>query len=319
MRAAYALRARSATLVGGRAHAEATPYRIECDEGSFFLKLSPQPQGDALVLVRFLADAGIDAVVAPMPSRAGRLFTTVAGFSVTLYPFIEGENGFRAPLGKRQWAALGTTLRSVHAATPPPSVTASMRVETYADHWRRKTHAYLEAAPDRRADGATRDLFALLDAKRAQIGALVEHAEQLAASLARRALPFVPCHGDIHAGNVLVDGDGQTIAIIDWDDPVLAPKERDLMFIGAGIGHAWNRPDEARAFYRGYGPADIDAEAIAYYRCDRIVEDVAVFCDRVLTGDDDGGADRRLLVRKLAGAFDPNDVVEIAERTFAAL
>jgi hypothetical protein len=49
--------------------------------------------------------------------------------------------------------------------------------------------------------------------------------------------------------------------IVDWDDPVLAPRERDLMFVGAGVGGAWNREDESAAFYRGYGPVTVDAQS----------------------------------------------------------
>lgn len=128
----------------------------------------------------------------------------------------------------------------------------------------------------------------------------------------------MPCHGDLHAGNVLTDAAG-SIVIVYWDDPVLAPRERDLMFVGAGIGGAWKRPQESAAFYRGYGSIAVDAEAIAYYRCERIVEDVAVFCDRLLFQAGNSDPERRSIFEKFARAFEPDDVIEIAERTFAAL
>ena len=38
---------------------------------------------------------------------------------------------------------------------------------------------------------------------------------------------FVLCHSDIHAGNVLLGGN-ETIYIVDWDDPIMAPKELSL-------------------------------------------------------------------------------------------
>jgi spectinomycin phosphotransferase len=37
-----------------------------------------------------------------------------------------------------------------------------------------------------------------------------------------------------HAGNVVVGADNE-LTIVDWDEPILAPKERDLMFIGGGV------------------------------------------------------------------------------------
>jgi hypothetical protein len=41
------------------------------------------------------------------------------------------------------------------------------------------------------------------------------------------------CHSDIHAGNILIDVNDD-FYIVDWDNPILAPKEHDLMFIGGG-------------------------------------------------------------------------------------
>lgn len=44
--------------------------------------------------------------------------------------------------------------------------------------------------------------------------------------------------------------DEESIYIIDWDEPMFAPKERDLMFIGGGIGNVWNKPHEIDYFMK---------------------------------------------------------------------
>ena len=296
---------------------QGTLYRIDAVEGAHFLKLRrdrhPPP------LARHLADAGISHVLAPLRRRDPDAPTRIRDLTVLLYPFIEGENAFRRPLNQDQWTELGAVVRSVHDAKLPSSLSGTMRHETYSDVWRASVRAYLTAIPRRAAnDVVARELVALLSTTRTTIARLIEHAEQLAASLSHRNLPNVPCHGDLHAGNILVDGGG-SLTIVDWDDPVLAPKERDLMFIGAGIGGAWNCADESSAFYRGYSRANVDAEAIAYYRCERIVEDVAVYCDRLLLPGGDEGAERARSLRRLVSAFSPNGVVEIAKKTFANL
>ena len=125
----------------------------------------------------------------------------------------------------------------------------------------------------------------LLDIQR-----LVERAEDLREKLQNHTPKFVLCHSDIHAGNLLMDG-GNMIYLVDWDEPIMAPKERDLMFIGGGVGNVWNKPLEEKLFYTGYGKTEIDSTVLAYYRHERIVEDIAVYSKEILLSTV-GGNDR---------------------------
>ena len=100
----------------------------------------------------------------------------------------------------------------------------------------------------------------------------MEQTTSLGRALCDRSLPLVPCHADIHAGNVLVDARGR-LHLLDLDTLLLAPRERDLMFIGAGVAGHWRDAQETIWFYEGYGPQQPDAQAMAYYRCERIVAD----------------------------------------------
>src|SRR6185312_427798 len=114
---------------------------------------------------------------------------------------------------------------------------------------------------------------------------LVDRAEQLAQKIRTQPPQFVLCHSDIHGGNVLVDGKG-AIYIVDWDDPIMAPKERDLMFIGGGVANIWNNPHEEDWFYKGYGKTEINRTILAYYRHERIVEDIAEYGQALLLTPD---------------------------------
>jgi thiamine kinase-like enzyme len=69
---------------------------------------------------------------------------------------------------------------------------------------------------------------------RAEIRTLVDRAEALGQWLQATAAPLVLCHADIHTGNVLLDT-ANNLWIVDWDETMLAPKERDLMFVVGGI------------------------------------------------------------------------------------
>ena len=124
---------------------------------------------------------------------------------------------------------------------------------------------------------------------------------------------FVLCHSDLHGGNVLVDKN-DTIYIVDWDDPILAPKERDLMFIGGGVANLWNKPHEKELFYKGYGKTEVNMTLLAYYRHERIVEDIAIYGQQLLQTTT-GGQDRINWYEQFTAQFDPQGVVEIAFNT----
>jgi spectinomycin phosphotransferase len=112
---------------------------------------------------------------------------------------------------------------------------------------------------------------------------------------------------------VLIDGKG-AIYIVDWDEPIMAPKERDLMFIGGGVANTWNNPREEDFFYKGYGKTHINRAILAYYRHERIVEDIAEYGQALLLTSVEG-ENRLEMYKQFVGMFEPNGVVDIAFKT----
>jgi spectinomycin phosphotransferase len=316
LRDLYGVNAHGIVFLAVGADPGAAAYRIEANENRFFLKLRRTMSEDMLSLARFLADARRTQVVAPLQARNGRLSTRLDDWAAALYPFIDGESGFELPLTEAQWIELGSAVKAVHDAKPPVEIRDSIRAEDFSSMWRNKVRAHL-ASRKQGGDAVARRFAATLETRRDQIKTIVDRAEELARVVRTKSLPEVLCHGDLHGGNVMVSGDG-SLAIIDWDDPVMAPRERDLMFIGGGVGGTWNSKSETDAFYGGYGSTDIDTDALAYYRYERIVEDIAVFSDELLLSDE-GGMDRALSLRYFMDAFRPHSVVEIADRTYGSL
>jgi spectinomycin phosphotransferase len=101
---------------------------------------------------------------------------------------------------------------------------------------------------------------------------------------------------------------------VDWDNPILAPKERDLMFIGGGIDEIWKSKREEAVFYEGYGTTEINSTALAYYRYERVIEDLVVICEQLLLTDE-GGADREQAYRWFTSNFEAGQTIEIAQKT----
>ena len=299
--------------------AQAAVYRATADDGrQYFAKLRRGVFDEIAVAVpKALSDQGIPHILAPLATRTGQLWASLDPFTLVLYPFAEGRNGYEVDLSDEAWCALGRTLKRIHTAVLPPTLLRRIPQETYAPQWREMVQAFIASATAEKAPDSAHDdpvaarLASFLASKRSEILDLVGRAERLADRLRERSPACTLCHADLHAGNLLICA-GDTFHIVDWDDPVLAPKERDLMFVGGGLMGGWRTPhEEDELFSRGYGKTVVDAEALAYFRYERIVQDIAVFCQKILLG----GAsreDREQSLRYLKSNFLPNGVLEIA-------
>jgi spectinomycin phosphotransferase len=119
------------------------------------------------------------------------------------------------------------------------------------------------------------------------------------------------CHSDIHPGNLFIDPKGP-LYLVDWDYPMLAPKERDLMFIGGGQGYVRiSAAEEEALFYPHYGPPAIDPVALAYYRCERNLVDLSVECPKIFSSAVNP-QERALSLQIITWLFGPGGSVEMA-------
>ena len=83
-----------------------------------------------------------------------------------------------------------------------------------------------------------------------------------------------------------------------------------------GGSSVWNGARVEALFYQGYGRAEIDRMALAYYRYERIIQDIAEFC-RMLLLSTAGGRDREQWYTWFTSNFLPGHEIEIAFRTDA--
>jgi spectinomycin phosphotransferase len=291
-------------------------YRVVADATHYFLKLRSGEFAEASVIVpALLHQGGMTQVIAPITTQTGQLWGQLDNFAVILYPFVEGQNGYEIALTDQHWIEFGRALKSLHTVTLPSPVTDRIQRENYSDHWRETVKDFLvQVEATVYSDPVSAQLAALLTTHKPVIDHLVNRAEQLVALLQTDSPPFVACHADIHAGNFLITPDG-TLYIVDWDTLLLAPKERDLMFVGGALQGGGRTPqEEERLFYQGYGQTEIDSIALAYYRYERIVQDIAAYCTAIFLADP-SSADRAVGLRQLSFQFQPNQVIDIACQT----
>lgn len=318
LRLEYGLAPIAITFLPLGADVDTAVYRVETSDGNFhFLKLRRRFVPASVAVPALLAGQGVEAVLAPYPTHSGQFHASCAEFTLSLTPFVTGVSGWEQELTPPQWRELGRALGALHQATLPAAIANSLPVETYTSLARAEVGTLLEkAAPSPRTDAVTREFKRLLQQQRSAIECLLSGAHELGERLRLAPPPNVLCHGDIHAGNVLLFNG--RLFIVDWDTLLLAPPERDLMFIGGGVGGCWNKPQEAEWFKTGYGPYPWNPTTLAYYRCERIVQDIAEFAHALLEVDH-SEADRQLMLHQFASQFHPGNVVEVAFASCARL
>jgi spectinomycin phosphotransferase len=314
LQADYGLRVATIAFLPLGADLGTAVYRVTAADGAaYFLKLrSGAFDKTSVALPKFLSDQGIAQVIAPLAASTGQLWANLDAFKVIVYPFVEGRNGYEVDLSDRHWIEFGAALKRIHSVPVPVALIERIQSETYSPRWREIVKAALtRVETDIFDDPVAAELAAFLKIKRGEILDLVERAERLAQTLQAQAPESVVCHADLHAGNILIDAAG-ALYLVDWDTLIRAPKERDLMYAGGGqFGDARTPDEEERLFYRGYGPTPIDRRALAYYRYERIIEDLAVECEQIFLTHG-SGKDREQALRYLMSNFEANGAIEIA-------
>ena len=293
-------------------------YEVALADGRAFLKVHVGTVPDApLEVTRALLDAGVTNVLAPIRTLTSALWHPMGeggGRSVVLSPFVAGRSAMVAGMTSDQWRTFGATMRAVHDSSLEIRFADRLPAETFTLPSGGLVRSVLAQRPSVDSPAAAR-LRSVLDERAGEIGRMLDRAEELGTRLRHRPFAIVLCHADIHAANILVADDGR-IFLVDWDGPMLAPRERDLLFvIGSRIARDVE-PHEEAWFFEGYGQVDVDPVAIIYYRYERILEDIgetgrSVFGDLAIPE-----ASRESQVALVERFFGTGGIVETAERVF---
>jgi spectinomycin phosphotransferase len=317
LRASFGLRVEELVLLPIGNDADSWSYRVEAAPGPlWFLKVraGANPTRGAAV-PGHLHRHGVPGVLAPLATGTGAPYVLVDRFALALYPMLEARVGAEVGLSPAQWRQLGAVVRQVHAVPVTPQLARLVGREAFRPT-RRELLADLEARLANPDDPVAGELAGFWQAYRDVIGELIQRTDVLGRRLARGSFPRVLCHADLHTWNVLVDADGR-LWLVDWDEAVLAPRERDLMFVVGGVARDLVRPGDTDRFFQGYGEAAIDPRLLAYYRCAWAVQDIAAYAEQVLLAPGRGGVTRRAAVQGFRDLFAPGNIVDLARASDA--
>ncbi len=290
-------------------------YRAHAIDGAiYFLKVralhgfSPP----SLLVPLYLHEQGVPHLLTPLPTIAQAPWVLLNDFALSLFPFVEGRMGADAGLSERNWTELGATVKQIHASQLPSDLIPIVPRENFTPS-RREVLAQLQTAIESHAssDPVQDELAEFWKSRREEVRALVERADALACQLREVSSSLVLCHADLHTWNIILDS-REHLWLVDWDETILALKERDLMFVMGGIGRGLVSPKETACFLQGYGEADIDPKALTYYRYAWAVQDMGAYGEQIFFSPGLGEASRRDALEGFRSMFEPGNIVDIA-------
>lgn len=251
-------------------------------DGRWFVKAWRGEPPERLELLEQLHRRGLPVVV-PLRTSAGSLMATSGGRPYAVFPFVRGR-----PAGDDDWAEMARALRGVHAVRDVSLPRTTMEERCIDDLRARLEHPWIR---DRRHDVAAR----------------VDRLEQVIERARSVEVPHVLCHQDFGGHNLLLDddddGDGagcaRVVAILDWDQARLAPREHDV----------WLAGDERHGlrFLEAYGAFDLDLTHLEFALLARALRDMAArVCEDVdRPGVDTWGFQRLARLERNLAMFRP--------------
>ena len=291
MQEQYALSALALHFLPVGLDTQAGVYRVVSDQGNtFLLKVTSRPFYEPRCLIpHYLKNQGIESVVAPLPTNDGGLWARLEEWTVTLFPFIDGETNWTG-MTDAQWREVGSTFKRIHQTILPPGGFEFVHRETFDPTEYAQWIDAFEARTISLPNGGTPPERALRSCWRMHqptIHTGVRRLQKLAEELQKQTLPLVICHADLHPANLIRDP-ASHVWVIDWDLVMLAPKERDFLFVG-------DPPSEGSVgaalppFWQGYEPTAVDWVALTYYRYERVIQDLIACASNVFLRDDLAG------------------------------
>ncbi len=231
------------------------------DHAHFFLKIYSDdsiPDSAFRFAHDLYAKAGITTITHPLATINGQMRIQLGGFHIALFDLISGTTAEQHKLTERQLERLGELLARIHQSkTMIGEYSVRERFEIL---FRDRLVAIFNDMSKISGNSAKykTQLKFFLEPHRQKFMEELETLGELQRGVRRKNLEFVNCHGEPSPGNVLSSNSGE-VYLLDWDDPIFAPKEKDLLFF----------KDSIEPVMKGYGlfskDDNIDQDVMEFY------------------------------------------------------
>jgi spectinomycin phosphotransferase len=224
-------------------------------DGAWFVKVwrSAEPP-TRLDLLAALSASGLP-VPAPVPTVSGELYATWCGRPYAVFPFVQGRTA-----DDDDWRLTAQALKRVHQLDGIDLPRTTMDEPAIRQLGARLDHPWIVDRAD-------------------EVAGSILRLERTIERASAKVVPYVVCHRDFGGFNLLIE-DGQVVAILDWGQAVLGPREHDVWMAAEG--------KHGESFLAEYGTRDLDIDHLEYALLARALRDMAA---RVLTETDRPGVD----------------------------
>jgi spectinomycin phosphotransferase len=213
-------------------------YSIESANGNrFFLKLY---LNDTIPnsAFRFAHDlsykVGISNVVHPIRAKSGQLRIPTGESYLALFNLVAGKTAEEIKFNDGQLEKLGELLAKIHQSKK--IIGEYVVKENFEISFEAKFFAVFGEIDKLSQDSPEyrKKVRLFLDPHREKFMEELATLRELQNKVRRMDLEFVNCHGEPSPGNVL-SSDNNEVYLLDWDEPIFAPKEKDLLFFKDNI------------------------------------------------------------------------------------
>ncbi len=209
------------------------------------------------VLYDLFEKCGITNISHPNKNQQGKIKSQFESYTYALFNFIDGQDSKQMTFSDQQYFELGVLIGKIHSSVD--KIEPFPKKETFSVHG--DDFKRVMDSLDTQSEENDRFIFEMKDLIRKNKERIVQEYDEfneLQNDMLQKKIESLNCHGDPTPANLLVDVEGE-IYLIDWDDPIYAPKEKDLVFLH-------HRSPKVMEGYKTIFPdAQLDQRILDYY------------------------------------------------------